>query len=945
MITCRMPDLQVELISIENDTIVTGNPVAISWKVKNTGRGVIKNLKTSDLFYAPKNQDGADAILLASLENELFINHGEDQVLRANVTIPQDARLDGVQYIFMKTNTQKNILETDYDNNQSPIIKWWFKYYQEKPITIKGTNIGIADLSAPSSANPKEIITITYSLTNDGNKKVDTKISQEVYVSNKRDIDDSAVKCNVVSQQGSSVNLGAEERTTVTLQVAIPENIIGGKKCMILMLDRKNVLNEAYTKDNNTNWDIEITGNLPQLEISNFIIPDSIKTSSDVKVSWKLTNTGQWDASSFKVGVYRSSDNKWDKGDELLASLTIKDLAKGAILNQMTTINIPDRDNGKWNFIVKPDYEDKLTMLNDKENYVIKPVLVELAPLPDLCITSFKTENTAWSGQKITLTTKYANQGVSRTRQIKWAEDYYLAQSNILNVNTATKIGSRVHNGALNPGAEYISSMNVTVPPDLEGNYMIFAVVDGGDVIYESDENNNYRSIPIFINGRNVCATDLTVSNISSPGRIHAGESFSLSYKITNQGEYEAKGTCREVVYLSKDNILDADDMMVGTVSGDINIAPGGVVKRSATGRITNVPEGEYYLIIKTNSTRSIAETDDENNTTVLNSKVNVSFTNLSLNSSATFTTSGYYKLNVPAGYENKTIGFYLDQSTEDSGGLYVAYELVPTTASYDECSTRPRVGKQEVIISNLKQGNYYILAQDNASIINTDNFAFLLSGEEKTKQVPLTLSAKELQFGATSLSVNQGGNGGWLSTNIRGGLLDSIMDFRLVNKDVTIPVEVLHYKNSTSTVATFNLNNVELGQYDVVSELSDGTTATLKNGFSVVPATSVNVEVKLDGPGNYRLNSYAPMSLAYFNNGTNDVELYELMLTIDDGYIAATYDDLDRNRQKVLHFRPDYERNSRGFISLPPGERCVLTFFIKTGLSLENNVSVFVVK
>jgi hypothetical protein len=208
-----------------------------------------------------------------------------------------------------------------------------------------------------------------------------------------------------------------------------------------------------------------------------------------------------------------------------------------------------------------------------------------------------------------------------------------------------------------------------------------------------------------------------------------------------------------------------------------------------------------------------------------------------------------------------------------------------------------------------------------------------------------LTLSTKELQFGASSLSINQGGNGGWLTTNVKGALLDSIMDFRLVNKDVSIPVEILHYKNSTSTMATFNLNNVEVGRYDVVSELPNGSKATLPNGFSVVPATSVNVEVKLDGPSAYRLNSYAPMSLAYFNNGTNDVELYELMLTIDDGYIAATYDDLDKNQQKVLHFRPDYERNSRGFISLPPGERCVLTFFIKTGGNMENNVSVFVVK
>ncbi len=945
MITCRMPDLQVELVSIESDTIVTSKPVAITWKVKNIGRGIVKNLKTTDLFYASKNQDGADPVLIGTMENELFINPGEEQILRANITIPQNDRLDGVQYVFLRTNTKKNILETNYGNNQSAISRTWFEYYQEKPAIIKGTNVGVANISAPSSGNPKDVITVSYSLTNDGNKKVDSEISQEVYLSTKSEYDGSAIPCRIISQQGSSVNLGAEDATTITLKVEIPDNIIGGPKFMHLVLDKTNTLKEAYVKDNFKHWDFKITGNLPQVEISNLNLPDSIMSSSDVKISWTTKNIGSWNAGAFKVGVYRSGNGEWSRGDDLLATISVPSLAEGASLKHSATINIPDKNFGKWNIIVKGDYEDRLVQLSDESSVAMKPVMVELSPVPDLCVTSLSSDGTAWSGQKITLKTKFANKGSHKTRQSKWSEDYYLAQSNILNVHTATKIGSRVHSGVLAPGEEYTSTISVTIPPDLEGNYMIFAVIDGGDAVYESDENNNHKSIPIFINGKNVCATDLTISNIAAPSHINAGEEFNLSYKITNQGEFEAKGMCREVIYLSTDNVLDAEDKMVGTVSGEIEIAPGGYLTRKATGRITNMPEGRYYLIVKTNSTRAIAETDDDNNTAVLASQVNIVFPAISLNGSSSFKTSGYYKLAVPAGFENKTIGFYLGQSKENTGGLYVSYEKVPTTASYDDCSTRPRVDRQEVIISNVKQGNYYILAQDNASIITKDNFAFSLTGPDNVKQVPLTLSTKELQFGATTLSINQGGNGGWLSTNIKGAMLDSIMDFRLVGKNATIPVEILHYKNSTSTMATFNLNNVELGQYDVVSELPDGTQATLRNGFSVVPATSVNVEVKLDGPSAFRLNSYAPMSLAYFNNGTNDVELYELMLTIDDGYIADTYENLDKNQQKVLHFRPDYERNSRGFISLPPGERCVLTFFIKTGGNMENNVSVFVVK
>lgn len=945
VISCRKPELSAEIVSIDCDTIVTSSTVALTWKIKNNGRGIVKNLKTKDIWYASKNQDGANPITLGSFENELFINPGEEQILRANVSIPQNASLDGVQYIFMKINTEHNIEETNYTNNQTAISKAWFHYYQEKPAIIKGTNICLANINVPSQACPTEQVVISYYLKNEGNKKVDKEISQNVYLSSNWQFDKSAVKCRVISQQGSSFNLGAEDETLITLNVEIPQNLMGGTKYLYIVLDEDNVLQESYTKDNIERLNFYLKGNLPVVELSEIQLPDSMMTSTDVTVSWKTSNIGEWNTNNLKVDVYRSNDGKWDSQDEKLATITIPLLEKGTTTNNSTTINIPDKNHGKCNIFIKANCDNNVVQSEKGTDVIFKPTTVVLSPIPDLIITSLSADGVAWSGQKITLTTKYKNQGVNATRQSRWSEDYYLAQSNILNTSSAIKIGSRVHIGALKPGEEYNSTLSLTLPPNIEGNYMIFAIADGGNAVYESDENNNQRSIPIFINGKNNSATDLTISNISAPSQINAGEMFTLKYQINNQGEFKANGMCRDVIYLSTDNMLDLDDPIVGTVSGDINIMPGGNELRSATGRISNMPEGRYYLIIKTNSTRSLAEFDGENNTAILASQVDIKFPNISLDGTTTFKTSGYYKLTIADGFENKTIGFYLNQDKGNTGGLYVSYESVPTTATYDECSTRPNVEQQEVVIPNVKKGNYYILAQDNSVVINRDNRAFTLDKEEEAKQVPLTLSTKELHFGASSLSISKGGNGGWISTNIKGAFLDSIMDFRLENKESVIPVEILHFKNSTSSVATFNLNNADVGQYDVISELPNGTKATLSKGFSVIPSTAVNIEVKLDAPTSFRPRTYTPMTLYYFNNGTNDVELYELMITIEYGYIAATMDELDRNKQKVLHVRPDFERNSRGYISLPPGERIAYTFFVYNGENEVNDLIVYVVK
>lgn len=946
-ISCVKPDLEVELVSISADTIVTNTPVAFTWKLKNVGTGVIKDLKVSDAFYASVNQDGSNGNLLGSVDNTLFLEPGAEKTFKANITIPHRSYLNGVQYVYMRTNYNDNIKETNASNNTSEIIKSWFEYTEEpKPAVVKGTNIAVKNVVAPGTVKPGETIDVSYNIHNNGDRKVALDVAQEVFISSDYSFDFSkAIQCKVVSQTGSTKDLGAEASTPIALKVEIPSNLYGGHKYLFVYADRTNTIGEKDISDNYARKEIRMDGNLPRIEIQNVQLADTVKSSDNVKISWTTVNTGEWNAGAFKVGVYRSSDDKWDLSDQLLASVPLTSLAKGMSVTNSATFNIPDKDAGKWNILVKADYENRLTELSSVKSVSVRPLTVSLSPLPDLVVKDVAIDGEVWSGQSMKITSIFANEGKHATRQSKWSEDYYLSQSSTLNTTNAIKLSSRTHNGGLAVGESYSSTVSVTIPPNIEGNYMLFVVADGGNAICEDNENNNSRFLATFVNGKNSKASDLAISKINSNSKIIAGSDFTVEYTITNYGEYAASGLCRDVIYLSKDNIWDAEDVMVGTVSGNINIEPGNSVTRTATGRITNVVEGDYHLIIKTNSTRSIAETDDSNNFGIQSSKSHLNFTDISLGGSASLKTSGLYKLNIPNGCENKTVGFYLDHDADVAGGLYVAYEKVPSTAVYDKSSTIVRAEQQEVLMANVQAGNYYILAQDNASVIGADNFAFSLDGAKNPGKTSLRLSTKEVYFGATSLSINQGGTGGWLSSEIKGALFDSIMDFRLVSNEHSIPVEQLNFKSTTSSKVTFNLNNAQTGVYDVVSELPDGTKATLPNGFTIIPGTSVGLEVKLEVPGTVRLNAFTPVSLTYFNNGTTDAEIYELMVTIDHGGIAASYEELERTTEKVFHIRPEFETNRRGFISIPPGTKQVVNFFINTGNVAQNNVVVYIVK
>ena len=926
-ITLADPDLTAEIISISEETLSTDSKVAVTWKLKNIGTADIQNATVKDGFYASSSANGGNAVNLGTATNTVSVVAGGEKTFRTNITIPKNSSLNGTRYVYVKTNIDNTLTESSTANNSSASVAKQL-VYAEDPTTVQvnGTNMTISALSVASTTTPGTSLTLSYNVKNTGSLAIDKEVKQELFISKSSTFGSSAKALSVAGTLPTTNGLQAGAFVTANVSITIPSDIQGGQYYIFVIINNDRSLAEKKYDDNQVKSPVYVNGNLPNLAASNLIVPATVMTSEKTEVSWTLSNVGAWDAEDAVCAVYLSTDATLSSNDKQLASVRSGKLAKNGSVNMKATIELADNVVGTRYLIVKANTSNTEESTTD-DNIVSQQFTAKQSPLPDLVISDLSTEGTLRGGQPVTIKAKVTNNGDSETHADKWTEVFYLSEGYTLDVNKAIKLGSKTHVGTLAKDGSYDIKADFTMPMSAKGYYVLFAVADGTDALTEKSKDNNQTKVAVYVEDPSDTPADLTVTKMAVPSRIMAGEAITISYNIANQGEYAAKGKLRDVLYMSKDNKWDENDTMIGVVNGDVNIDPATEITRTVTGRITNMPEGDYYLIVRTNSTHAIAENDYDNNQTVSYSSSTVAFQTLSLGGSTTVNTSGLFKLPLHSGFNGKTVGLYLSTPEGASAGLYAAYDRVPSTARYDRSASDIEATQQEVLIPDVQEGNYYILAQDNAAVSRSLN-EFVIDGEQELAESYMTLSAREVQFGATTLSITEGGTNGWISTEIHGALLDSIMDFRLAREGEMIPAESITFYDQTSSKATFNLNDAATGSYNVVSELPDGTQATLPDGFKVVPGTNVALGVKLDAPKATRISGYGPVSVTYVNGGNTDIVIRELLLTIRGGQLSTTIEGFKTNPQTALHIRPDVKQDNRGFVVIPPGKQETVNYY-----------------
>lgn len=929
-ISIQSPDLIAELVSLSQDSVATGSMVALTWKVKNIGTTKLRNVDLKDSFYASMKQDKTDPEKVGSFSNKLDLDPGTEKTLRANVTIPSSTRLDGDLYLFVKTNDNSSIYEINRENNTSNVIPVKFVYIEDpKPEdqTVSGYNLTLYNVEIPDNSVPGGSLPVSFSIKNTGDKPIDNAVTLNVGISKNSGMDRIS-NCAVSSFPSDNIILSPGESKAYNVSLSLPENIQGGRNYIKLEISGRKSLPEKSMSDNDVIVPIYLEGNLADISFGNFVVPETVKTSQPFDILWEIHNEGTWNSGNVTSNVFLSRDAVFSYDDILLDQVNTVSVNQGSISVVNKSITLNDYQYGDYYLLVSHNAENSDEVSG--ENPVLAKAITSVqSPLPDLAVSDVTIEGKWKNGEEAVVRATVANIGDSSTRKDKWTDIFYLSEDYAFNPSSAIKIGSKTHVGILNPDEKYEIDAEVKLPADVKGYYVLYVVADGNEAVVEKNKDNNRAQTIAYVADAYDTPADLAIKKISVPARISAGEPFTISYTIENNGDFAANGLLRDVYYLSEDSELDQNDIMVGYASDEIEIEAGSEIIRTATGRLTNISEGEYYFIVRTNSTHNIPETDYENNDLISPSSLNVDFLRLPLGGTETVRTSGLFKLDVTNDMQGKTLGIYLTCPDESTSGIYTAFENVPSTAKYDLAAIDVETEEQELLIPDVKEGTYYILAQDNSAVGRNLN-EFVIDGESDLLNTVMNLSAKEVKFGATRLAITEGGTNGRLSTDIQGALFDSIMDFRLVNGSKVIPAEAILYKGQTSSKATFYLTDAELGRYDLVSELPDGTQSVIPSYFTVVPSANANLGVKLDAPKATRINGFAPVSVTYVNSGQNDITISELLLTVKGGQLSPTIEGFATDPQTEIHIKPNIESDKFGYVTIPPGKQETVNFYFK---------------
>jgi subtilase family serine protease len=343
----------------------------------------------------------------------------------------------------------------------------------------------------------------------------------------------------------------------------------------------------------------------------------------------------------------------------------------------------------------------------------------DLLPLlPDLVVSVLSAPASAGAGSQISVSETTKNQGgpaaASTTR-------YYLSANSTWEA-TDTPIGARAI-GTLAAGASSPGTVQLTIPAGTAtGNYYVLARADADGRIAESVETNNVRADSIHIGPPN-----LVVSAVSAPTLGGASLSITVTDTTRNQTGVGPAPASVTRFYLSRDSILDASDVLIGSRNVPA-LQPGDTSSGSTPLLIpAGTAPGAWSVIAKADGPDSISETSETDNTRsdTITIGPNLSVSSLSAPSNAgagmSIAVTDTTKNSGGGSVAGSVTSFYLSANSSLGAGDVLLGGR--STGLISPASSTGSVSTSLTIPSGIAAGSYYIIAKadDADAVAETD--------------------------------------------------------------------------------------------------------------------------------------------------------------------------------------------------------------------------------
>ena len=511
----------------------------------------------------------------------------------------------------------------------------------------------------------------------------------------------------------------------IDVNIALPNNIAYGDYYLIAQYGSQAVENTSMVIESNYSNNISI---LP-ITISATFSPDVVMLQSYLQtnnaqiVGWFIIQNNTNITNN--VGLYLSTDNTFSPNDLLLDQYSNNTFYSQQIYFDALLPNTTP--SGNYYIILVADNNNTINEINETNNTAIMPFYYNSATLGiDVAIVNAST-TTIVSNNTDVVSINYSLQNVG-------IGDSYL---NTFQVFVYDSNGEEVLNQSSSLYSTSISPDEViTYNYDLsgidalpEGDYTILITVDN---VGDSNMSNNSSTLSLTITSSTV---DIVPELYYLASYSSAGSNLNIPYRIKNASGV-AVGSSQARMYISTDNTLSADDLLV-TDETINNLQAYQTYDNTESIQIPDDFLGSVlYVILLADANNDIAEVNENNNSYVAYTNIigqnsggaiDLMLDNIQTPSSL----SALQEFSIGVRVWNlgngdapiSTVKYYLssDYFLQEAEDIYLGEKVIPATLA----NTKATHLHTLTLPANSSLGAYYLLAKTDATneVVETNEY------------------------------------------------------------------------------------------------------------------------------------------------------------------------------------------------------------------------------
>ncbi|MGB3654095.1 MAG: CARDB domain-containing protein, partial [Rivularia sp. (in: cyanobacteria)] len=594
-IKLRSPDLLVSDTTAP-DSAILNQPFTVSWQVTNQ-EDIEASADWFDYVYLSDHTifDSSDISLGSnSAAPYIPLASNASYIIERDITI-SDTSKQGKRYLLFVTDRNNNQLESNENNN-----------YVWHEIEIKAPDLLVESVVVPPAANIGQTIDITWTVSNNGTSDVTAPWSDRIWLSKDTSKSNDDIEL-VISDANTAVPLAITNSDTRTVPITLPLDVALADDSYYIFVETDVFNNSSeFNENNNVGFStqaITITlPPLPDLEVSNIVIPDKARSGESIDISWTVTNTGDaYAASSWADRVYLSKDGTLNDAILIDTLRSDADLASG---QQYTTptrkVLLPEVTDGDYQIVVVSDFDNEVFEgRNENNNLRISDTTMRIGRV-DLVPTITSSPTTATSGTTVSLEWSITNAGSAESPS-SWVDHIYLSTDDKFDTNDLL-LNERLFDDSLSSNSSYLGQLDIDLPLEISGNRYLLLVTDADEQIKElGSEDNNVTASAIQIELADYAdleVSEVTVieSAIGNPATINVG------WKVSNVGTGAGiTGEWVDRVIASVDEVIgNSDDIELATFAHNGLLDTNQFYNASKDIQLPANFEGRYNLYVQT---------------------------------------------------------------------------------------------------------------------------------------------------------------------------------------------------------------------------------------------------------------------------------------------------------------------------------------------------------